>query len=64
MTENEKKKAAKAFADYWADKGYEKGESQSFWLDLLQNVLGMENPAHHVIFEEQVKIAAQTALLT
>ena len=56
MTDNEKKKAAKVFADYWADKGYEKGESQSFWLDLLQNVLGMENPAHNVIFEEQVKI--------
>ena len=56
MTDNEKKKAAKAFAEYWADKGYEKGESQSFWLDLLQNVLEMENAAHHVIFEEQVKI--------
>ncbi len=56
MTDSEKKKAAKAFADYWKDKGYEKGESQPFWLDLLQNVLDMENPAHHVIFEEQVKI--------
>jgi len=56
MTDNEKKKAAKAFAEYWTDKGYEKGESQSFWLDLLQNVLEMENAAHHVIFEEQVKI--------
>ncbi|MBQ7300655.1 MAG: class I SAM-dependent DNA methyltransferase [Clostridia bacterium] len=56
MTDNEKKKAAKVFADYWADKGYEKGESQPFWLDLLQNVLGVENPAHHVNFEEHVKI--------
>ena len=56
MTDTEKKKAAKVFADYWADKGYEKGESQSFWLDLLQNVLGMDSPAHSVIFEEQVKI--------
>ena len=33
MTEREQKAAAKKFAEYWADKGYEKGESQTFWLD-------------------------------
>ena len=35
MTETEKKIAAKEFAEYWKDKGYEKGESQKFWLSLL-----------------------------
>ncbi len=56
MTENEKKKAAKAFADYWADKGYEKGQSQSFWLSLLRDVFEVEHPEQYVVFEEQVKI--------
>ncbi len=56
MTENEKKKAAKAFADYWADKGYEKGQSQSFWLSLLRDIFEIEHPEQYVIFEEQVKI--------
>lgn len=56
MTENEKKKAAKAFADYWADKGYEKGQSQSFWLSLLREIFEVEHPEQYVIFEEQVKI--------
>ena len=32
---------AKEFAKYWADKGYEKGESQSFWLSLLRDGLGV-----------------------
>lgn len=32
MTEIEMRKAAKAFSEYWQGKGYEKGESQAFWL--------------------------------
>ena len=56
MTENDRKKAAKAFADYWKDRGYEKGESQVFWLTLLHDVLGVEHPEQYIQFEEQVKI--------
>ena len=43
ITEKQQKKAAKEFAEYWKDKGYEKGQSQKFWIDLLQNVYGVEN---------------------
>ena len=32
MTEKEQKQAAKHFAEFWKDKGYEKGQSQTFWL--------------------------------
>ena len=56
MTETDRKKAAKAFAEYWKDKGYEKGESQSFWLSFLRDVLGVENPEQTIIFEEQVRL--------
>ena len=56
MTENQKKVAAKEFAEYWKGKGYEKGESQKFWLSLLGNVLGVENPEQFIFFESQVKI--------
>lgn len=56
MTETDRKKAAKAFAEYWKDKGYEKGESQSFWLSLLRDVLGVESPEKTIIFEEQVHL--------
>ena len=35
MTGKEQSKAAKEFAKYWEGKGYEKGESQKFWIDLL-----------------------------
>ena len=56
MTEREKAKAAKAFAEYWSDKGYEKGETHSFWLSLLRDVLGVEHPERFISFEEQVHL--------
>ena len=56
MTDTDKKKAAKAFAEYWKDKGYEKGESQPFWLSLLRDVLGVEHPEQYIKFEDQVKL--------
>lgn len=47
---------AKAFAERWEGKGYEKGESQKFWLSLLRDVFGVERPEEYISFEEQVKI--------
>lgn len=56
MTANEQKAAAKAFVEVWKGKGYEKGESQPFWIALLRNVFGVEKPEEFVVFEEQVKL--------
>ncbi len=56
MTEAEKRKAAKEFVEYWKDRGDEKGESQSFWLSLLRDILGVTNPEKTIIFEERVKL--------
>ena len=56
MTEKEQKKAAKEFAERWKDKGYEKGESQKFWIDLLVNVFGVEDIAGFISFEDQVHL--------
>lgn len=38
------------------DKGYEKGESQPFWLSLLRQVFGIKEPEKYIKFEEQVKL--------
>lgn len=56
MTDAEQRKAAQKFAADWRDKGYEKGESQPFWLALLRNVYGVEEPEQFIIFEEQVHL--------
>lgn len=56
LNEQERRKAAKAFAEYWRDKGYEKGESQKFWIELLGTVYGVENASHYIEFEDQVHL--------
>ena len=56
MKDTEIRQHAKAFAEYWKDKGYEKGESQAFWLSLLRDVLGVAEPEKFIHFEEQVMI--------
>ena len=55
MTERERKQAAKSFAEYWKDKGYEKGQSQKFWIAFLRDILGVEKPETIIAFEETVK---------
>ena len=56
MTEADKKRAAKAFAEYWKDRGDEKSDSQSFWLALVRDVLGVAEPEKFILFEERVKL--------
>lgn len=57
MTDKEQKKAAAEFALRWKGRGYEKGESQLYWIDLLEHVLGVNNASMGFIrFEEQVHI--------
>lgn len=46
----------KAFVERWTGKGYEKGQSQIFWTELLMNVLGVQTPSEVISFEDQVKL--------
>lgn len=48
--------AAKRFVQVWKDRGYEKGDSQTFWLSLLHDVYGVEHPGEFISFEEQVHL--------
>ncbi len=49
-------KAAQAFADQWRGRGYEKGETQTYWLALLRDVLGVARPEEIIKFEDQVRL--------
>lgn len=56
MAEVKQRSAAKKFIEDWKDKGYEKGESQKFWLQLLREVLEVANPEQFITFEDQVHL--------
>ena len=55
-TERQQAAAAAAFAQRWKGRGYEKGDSQVFWTELLTEVFGIENPSTIIRYEEQVKV--------
>ena len=56
MTDVQQRQAAKQFAADWKGKGYEKGQSQPFWLSLLRDVYGVEHPEQFITFEDQVHL--------
>jgi type I restriction-modification system DNA methylase subunit len=58
-TEKQIAAAAAEFAERWKGRGYERGESQPFWIDLLSNVFGIETPSDGFItFEDHRMVDA------
>ncbi len=52
----EQRTAAADFAAEWKGRGYEKGETQIFWIQLLRKVLGVTDADSRIIFEDQVRL--------
>ena len=55
MASLSQKRAAKQFAKDWSSRGYERGETQRFWISLLHNVFGIDDPTKMMEFEIPVK---------
>ena len=56
MSEIERKNVVKKFVTQWSERGYEKGETHSFWLSFLRDVLGVYEPEKFIRFEVPVKL--------
>lgn len=48
-------KALHRFVENWTGRGYEKGDTQPFWIELLAT-LGVEEPTQYIKFEDQVHL--------
>ena len=57
MNKTQQDSAALQFQANWTNRGYEKGESQQFWLDLLSNVYDIQDIGNFITFEGQVKLS-------
>ena len=60
MTEQQQRENARKFVMTWLNKGFEKGDTQRFWMQLLYEVLGMGNVADRIQFEKPVVIDGST----
>lgn len=56
MTDMEQRAAAAKSVVDWKGRGDEKQETQSFWIALLQQVYGIEEPTKYIAFEVPVKL--------
>ena len=54
-----KAKAVRKFVETWTGRGYEKGEAQSFWYQLLHDVFDVETPANFILFELPIHLKKQ-----
>ena len=48
--------AVRSFVRRWRNRGYEKGETQTFWLNFLRDVLDIDKPENFIKFEMPVKL--------
>ena len=54
------KRKVSEFVETWKGNGDEKQDTQRFWMDLFQKVLGIEYPAKHLMFEKKVRLEDST----
>lgn len=56
MRDIERMEIVGKFVADWSGKGYEKGETQRFWIRFLSDILGIENPTEYITFEDKVML--------
>lgn len=56
MSETDRKFAVKKFVATWKNRGYEKGDTQTFWLSFIRDVLNTPEPEKFVLFEVPVQL--------
>lgn len=60
MTEAEKREAARLFYSKWHGKGKEDEDDRSYWLDILQRILGVDDATDRVEFQKKVIVNGST----
>ncbi len=56
MTDAERREAARQFVNKWNGKGREDEDDRSYWLDILQRIMGAEDATDRVEFQKKVTV--------
>ena len=56
MTDVEQREAARQFVNKWINRGNEEEDGRSYWLDFLENIMGITHPTDYVNFEKKVVV--------
>ena len=53
MTDTDKREASRQFYNKWVGRGREDEDDRSYWLDILDRILGIENATDHIEFQKK-----------
>ncbi len=54
MTDSERREAARQFYNKWNGRGKEDEDDRSYWIDFLQNVMGLDHVTDRIDFQKKV----------
>ena len=54
MTDAERREAARQFSQKWANRGREDEDDRSFWIEFLQDVIGLDHVTDRIEFQKKV----------
>lgn len=54
MTDAERREAARQFYQKWVNKGREDEDDRSYWIDFLQDVMGVDHVTDRIVFQKKV----------
>ena len=60
MTDQEQREGARQFYNKWHGKGKEDEDDRSYWIDLMQKILGIESPTDYLDFQKKVIVDGKT----
>lgn len=60
MTDAERREASRQFYNKWVGRGKEDEDDRSYWLDILDRILGVENVTDHIEFQKKVIVEGNT----
>ena len=53
MTDIEKREAARQFIQKWKGRGKEDEDDRSYWLDIIQRILGIDDATDRIEFQKK-----------
>lgn len=60
MTDTEQRESARQFINKWQRRGREDEDDRSYWLDILERVLGVQNATDRIDFQKKVIVDGNT----
>lgn len=60
MTDTEQRESARQFINKWQGRGREDEDDRSYWLDILERVLGVQNATDRIDFQKKVIVDGNT----